>query len=156
EGGGCGAPGAVCGSAQGGRCKGDGCVPTFLVLRVGDGVAALSTAAAPVFVERRYFDSVGDLVPAAGNPIALPLVAAGANQPLTLSGTTTRDGVLSLSSDGRYATLLGYGTAVGTATVATSRSATVNRIVGRIDGNDRVDTSTRLANAFDGNNARSA
>jgi hypothetical protein len=125
---------------------------------VGDGVAVLSAAAAPVFIERRYFDSVGDLVPSAGNPLALQsgFAESGTNQPLTLSGTTLRDGVLSLSTDGRYASLLGYGAAVGYANVATSRSAAVNRIVARIDANNNVDTSTRLPASFDGNNARSA
>ena len=58
-----------------------------MVVRVGDGVLVLGSSAVPVFVERRYFDSVGDIV----KSIALQsdFIEGGANLPLTLSGSAT-------------------------------------------------------------------
>src|SRR5262249_46565215 len=100
----------------------------------------------------RYLDT-GALV----GTIALPIAANGNNRPLTLSGTTVREGVLSLSSDGRYASMLGYATPPdATPNVATSPTASVNRVVARIDAQGGVDTSTVLTAAFSGNNARFA
>jgi hypothetical protein len=147
------AAGTRCPKVQGGRCAtGAKCAPTFLVVRVGDGAGALSNVSTAAFVERRYVGT-GALV----KTIALPVAANGPGRPLSLSGTTPREGVISLSSDGRYASMLGYGTPPGvTSNVATSVAASVNRIVARIDANDDVDTSTVLTAAFSGNNARSA
>src|SRR5262249_7968644 len=90
------AAGTVCAKAQGGRCAaGAKCGPTFMVVRVGAGSAALTSSSTAAFVERRYLDT-GALV----GTIALPIATNGSNRPLTLSGTTAREGVLSLSSDG--------------------------------------------------------
>lgn len=128
--------------------------PRFAVLRVGDGAAALTSAATPVFVEKRNLD--GSLVVAAGNPVALPTVDGGVMAPLTLSGTATSEGGLSLSADGLHLVLAGYGAVPGTAGVASTGVATVPRVVGRIDGALVADTSTKLNAAFDGNNVRAA
>jgi hypothetical protein len=147
------AAGTPCAKAQGGRCAtGAKCSPTFLVVRVGSGAAPLTAASTAAFVERRYLDT-GALV----GTLALPVAANGSNRPLTLSGTTAREGVVSLSSDGRYASMLGYATPPdATPGVATSPTASVNRVVARIDARDGVDTSTVLTAAFSGNNARFA
>jgi hypothetical protein len=147
--------GLTCAGKQGGRCDTGGvCVPTFMVLRVGDGSAVLSSAATAGFVERRYFDSLGGLV--LGSPIAVRIAADGAQQPLTFSGTATSDGALSLSDNGSYVTFAGYGAMPGLAGVASTATATVNRIVGRVTAADAIDTSTRLDVAFTGNNVRGA
>ena len=61
---------------------------TFRVVRVGDGTAALSSSSTAVFVEERRLD--GSLV----GTIALPTAAAGANQPLTMSGSAGSEGAL--------------------------------------------------------------
>uniref|UniRef100_UPI002AD465F1 beta strand repeat-containing protein n=1 Tax=Frankia sp. Cas3 TaxID=3073926 RepID=UPI002AD465F1 len=92
-----------------------------------------------------------------GTPIALPTAASGGNRPLTLSGSASSEGQLSLSSDGRYLTLAGYSASPGTGSVASTSSASVPRVVGRINGAGNVDTSTMLGtDAFTGNNVRAA
>jgi hypothetical protein len=147
-----GAAGNACAQAQGGRCTAAGkCSATFMVVRVGDGIAPLGNVSAPTFLERRDLDT-GTLL----NTIALPTVAVGIHRPLTLQASTNRDGVLSLSANGRYATMLGYGVGPGVSGVASSSASAVNRIVARIDSKDQVDTSTVLLSAFSGNNSRSA
>lgn len=122
-----------------------------MVVRVGDGAAALSSTATAVFVEKRA-TADGSVL----QTVALPTVVSGGQAALTLSGTATSEGALSRSADGRYVTLAGYDAVPGTASVTSSPSATVNRIVGRLDGAGAVDTSTRMSAAFSGGNVRGA
>lgn len=120
------------------------------VVRVGDGSAALTNAAQAVFLEQ--YTTAGAPV---GTPIALPTAASGAQQALTNSGTATSEGLLAASADGRYLTQIGYGAIPGTASIAATTSAAVNRVVARIALDGTVDTSTALNDAFSGNNPRS-
>ena len=122
----------------------------LVVLRTGDGAAALSSAATPVFLEERSKD--GALV----QTIAMPTADSGANQILTIAGSSTADGALARSYDGRFLSLAGYDAAPGTAAVAGTTSATNNRIVGLVDANGTVDTSTRVSDSYSGGNFRSA
>lgn len=126
----------------------------IMVLRVGDGAAALTNAATDVHLDRMLTD--GSLPPSGPSSIALPQTAQGANQPLTLSGTATSQGLLSLSSNGKYVLLAGYAAPVGTASVATTTSDVVPRVVGRVDGSFVVNTQTTLGGAFSGGNVRGA
>src|SRR5262249_4995350 len=64
------------------------------------------------------------------------------------------EGGLSRSENGSYVTLGGYAAAVGTQAVGFTLSANINRVIGRIDVNGNVDTTTRLNAAFDGSNIR--
>lgn len=122
-----------------------------VVVRVGDGVAAPSTAAGAVFLERHAADG------ALRSTVALPTSVNGANQPFTLGGTTTSEGALTLSTDARFLTLAGYAAVPGTASVSTSSSASVSRVVARIDLSGNVDTSTQLGGtAFNAGNVRGA
>ncbi|MEO7328976.1 MAG: hypothetical protein ABI193_10380, partial [Minicystis sp.] len=124
---------------------------TFRVLRLGTGAAALASTATPVFVDAYTITGA-----AVGAPIALPTAVSGMNRILTMSGTATSEGGLSRSANGSYLTLVGYDAAVGTASITTSTSAAINRIVGRINGAGVVDTTTRLDASFSGANPRSA
>ncbi len=90
-----------------------------------------------------------------GAPIALPTAPSGSQNPLTMSGSASSEGSLNLSGNGQYLTVAGYGATPGTASVASTASSSTKRVVGRIDGNGNIDTSTAL-NVFTGNNARSA
>lgn len=139
-------------SAGGGGGAGGGA--TFVVVRVGDGTTALSSAAQPVFLEERQLD--GTLVATGQNPLPLPTAASGANVALTLSGTAASEGALGLSQDGHYLVIAGYDAAPGTANVPATTSATVARVAGRVDALGAVDTSTRLNAAFSGSNVRAA
>ncbi len=82
------------------------------------------------------------------SPCRLPLV--GSNRILTGSGTATSEGLLTLSSNGQYLVLAGYDAAVGTAGVANTASAAVNRVIGRVDAAATIDTTTALTDAYSG------
>ena len=94
--------------------------------------------------------------------IALPTTASGTNQPITFAGSSSTEGSLTLSVDGRFVTLAGYATAPGLAKVSSFPSdtadaaPTVARVVARVDKNGVVDTSTVLKGAFSGTSVRSA
>ena len=121
----------------------------LVVLRVGAGSAALSSAATEVFLDE--YTPAGSLV----RSVPLPTSATSGHR-LTVSGTSTAEGALALSADGRYLTLAGYDADPGTAGVASSSAATVARTVGRVDGTGAVDTSTALTDAYSGTNVRGA
>jgi hypothetical protein len=145
------ADGTSC-TAGGQYCRAGVCAPSsFMVVRVGDGTAALTNASTAVFLEQRQLD--GTLI---GTPVALPIAVAGANQPLTLAGTSTSEGMLALSRDGHYVTLAGYAAAPGVTGIAATTATATNRIVGRISAAFAIDTSTRLDTAFSTGNPRAA
>jgi len=123
----------------------------LVVVQAGDGSAALSGNATAAFLSE--FSISG------GSPIqtiALPTTVSGLNQPLTLSGSATSEGFLTLSADGRYLTMSGYNATPGTAGVTAADPAVVNRVVGRISMSGVIDTTTALSDAFNGSNIRSA
>ena len=122
----------------------------IVAYRVGTGAAALTSAATAVFLDE--FTAGGGLV----QSIALPTTDNGLNQTLTASGTATSEGLLTRSADGRYLILTGYDAATGTAAVNGTTSAAVQRVVGRVDINGVVDTTTTLGTAFSGGNVRGA
>ena len=124
-------------------------IGNLFVVRVGDGTTAQTNAATATFVDE--FTPAGALV----QSFALPVAASGLNQPCTNSGTATSEGFLTISSDGLYLLLGGYAAIPGTATIATSASATAPRVIARIDLAGNLDTTTALTDAFDGGNLRS-
>lgn len=122
----------------------------LVVARVGDGSAALSSAATAIFLLE--YTPAGTLV----QTIAVPTAASGSNYALTASGSATSELNITRSADGQYLTITGYDAAPGTAGVAGSAATTVSRVIGRVAANGTVDTSTRINDAFDANNIRSA
>jgi hypothetical protein len=150
---GCGPAGAQC---PGGACTAAGvCAPSFVVARVGDGSAAPNGTATAVFLEERALDGTM-VIKATPNPLPMPIVASGNNQPFTLSNSATSEGNLSRSENGNYLVMAGYAAAPGLASVVGTDSATVNRVIARIDAAGTIDTSTRLDAAYSGNNVRGA
>jgi len=131
-------------TAQAAPFSGDNVV----VVRVGDGSAVTSGAAAPVFLDE--FTPAGALV----QSVAMPTSVSGDQRRLVLTTSATSEGALNLSADGNYLTLGGYDAAPATAAVPGTPAATVNRVVGRVDGSGVVDTSTALTDAFSGVNIR--
>jgi hypothetical protein len=123
------------------------CDATIMITRLS---SAASTATA-VSVEV-YRATDGGLV----ETIAMPTADNGMQYALTMSGTATSEGTLSLSTDHRFVTLAGYNAVPGTASITNSSSMTINRVVGRIDATYAVDTSTKLNNAISGGNPRGA
>jgi hypothetical protein len=133
----------MCNSA--GRCE-----HTLFVLRVGDGTAALSSAATRVYVERRTLD--GTLL----ETIALPTATSGTQRRFTLGGTAGTEGGLRTSVDGRFVTLAGYDADPGVASVGSTTTSSTPRVVARLDAQGHVDTSTVLTTAFSTGSVRSA
>ena len=121
----------------------------IVVVRVGAG-DSLTNASTAVFLDE--YTTGGSLV----QSVAIPASSSGSNAPLTLSGTAASEGSIVNSADGRYLTLAGYGIAPGTASVNSSTSATVNRVVARIDASASIDITTKLTDASTGNNIRGA
>ncbi|MEI7801215.1 MAG: hypothetical protein WCI97_01080 [Bacteroidota bacterium] len=124
----------------------------IVLYRVGDGTGALSSSAQPTFIDEYPIAANATLA----QTIAIPTGINGANRILTNSGTATSEGTMSRSVDGQYLVVAGYDVAPGTATVASTTSSTVNRIVGSIAADGTVNTSTRIPDGFDQNNPRSA
>ena len=121
-----------------------------VVVRIGDGTAALTSAATPTFLVE--YTPAGVLV----QTIALPTAAAGTNSILTNTGASTSDAMLTRSVNGAYLVLTGYDAAVGTAALTTTASTANNRIIGRVAADGTVDTSTRIGDAFGGTAATTA
>lgn len=121
----------------------------FVIYRVGDGSAALSSAATPVFLDE--YTPAGTLV----QSVPLPTAVAGSNRIITASGTATSEGLITRSLDGQYIMVTGYDATVGTAAVAGTPSATINRVVGRVDVNEAINSTTALSDFSTGSNPRS-
>jgi hypothetical protein len=127
-----------------------------VVYRVGDGAAGLTSSGSAVFVDE-YNPTTGSLV----KSTEMPTVASGSNHRLIASGTATSEGMMTTSVDGRYVVLTGYDSPIpfttadgGTASVASTVSSQVARVVGRLDAAGEIDTTTALTDFASGNNPR--
>lgn len=118
----------------------------IVVLRSGDGSAALTTASTAAFLEERLV-SDGSVV----QTIALPVAVSGSNQICTTAGSSSNDGSMTLSADGRYLVGPCYGVAPGTANVPGTSTASVPRIVFRVGADGIVDTTTATTQFSTGN-----
>lgn len=115
----------------------------IVVVRVGDGAAPLSSLTSPVFLDE--YTTTGNLV----QSISLPTALNGANKRLTISGNDFTLGVLALSLDKRYLTLGGLDVAPSTP-LSIALQPSVLRVIGRIDYNGSVNTSTTLSDVGSG------
>ncbi len=120
------------------------------VLRVGDGSASLSSAAAAVTIEQYSITGI-DQSPS----FAVSLPATGALA-ITLSGTASSEGALARSANGRYLTFGGFNAEVGTAGVAGTPAENVNRAVGLLDAAGIYSLPVKSSTAFSGSDVRSA
>lgn len=127
-------------------CAGPFTPGNLAVYRVGTGSAALSATSTEVFIDE--YTTSGTFVQSIAMPTSSPTTA------LTASGTINSEGYLTRSTDGQFLVLTGYGTRPGFPEVATSTSTLVNRVVGVVDANANIDTTTRLA--FYGGNGPTA
>jgi len=122
----------------------------LVVFRAGDGSAGLNNTATAAFLAE--YTTAGALV----QTIALPTTVVGGNQILTCSGTATSEGFIARSTDGAYISCVGYNAPLATASITGSASTAINRVVGRVDINGNIDTTTALTDAISGGNPRSA
>lgn len=123
----------------------------LVVYRVGSGTGNLLNTGNPVFLDE--YTPAGVLV----QSIALPTEVSGAHRRLVASGTATTEGLLTRSANGNFLILTGYDSALPhTVSLPTTDADTVNRVVGRVDHNGNVDTTTALTDYATGSNPRSA
>jgi len=120
----------------------------LVVYRVGDGTTALVNTGNAVFLDE-YTPAV-----ALVQSVPLPTTSSGANKRLVASGTATSEGLLTLSPNGQYLALTGYDSPLPGA--ASLSGSAVPRVVGLVDGNASVNTSTAPSDFATGNNPRSA
>ena len=124
-----------------------------VVYRVGTGTGALSSKSTAVFLDE-YTTTANQSTPV--STVALPTATSGSNFPCTASGSATSEGGLARSGDGLSITATGYGTAPGLASIASTSSTTVPRVVAVIDHNKNINTATALTNWANANNPRNA
>ncbi|MER3497182.1 MAG: hypothetical protein C4308_00370 [Chitinophagaceae bacterium] len=121
----------------------------LVIYRVGDGTAALTSNATAVFLDE--YTTTGTLV----QSIALPTTVSGSNKRITASGTATSEGLITRSTDGQFIFVTGYDADPGSASITSSTSTTINRVVGKINISGTVDATTALTDAASGGNPRS-
>lgn len=119
--------------------------PELWAVRVGSGTVALDDSAAQVTIDRLRVSDGAVL-----GSIALPAADATGVHALTLAGATPYQGFLQTTADGKYAMLVGFDAAPGTAAVTWG---TAPRTVGRISATGAVDTTT--ITSFSGHEVRS-
>ncbi len=120
------------------------------VYRVGDGSAAVTSAATAAFIDE--YTTAGTLV----QSLPLPTAASAPNLACTNSGTATTEGLATLSADGAYLVGGCYATVPGTASITGSSAATIPRVIFRIDSSGSIDTATGLTDTASGGNPRGA
>ena len=126
-----------------------------VVYRVGSGSSALTNAAAPVFLDE--YDAAGTRL----QSVALPKTSAEGNHRLTASGQSRSEGLIDRSSDKRFVVVTGYDAAPGATgpgglSLTTSSPTSVSRVLGLVDANGTVDTTTVLKSATTASIIRSA
>ena len=117
-----------------------------VILRAGDGSAAISNAATAVFP---------DEFTTAGAPVqTITIPATGATQALTISGSATSEGMLSRSQDGKMLLFGGYRKDAGGTNPVADTPATTSRVIGRLLADGTFDTTVTLTDVI--GNMRSA
>ncbi len=128
------------------------------------GVEALTNASTPVYLNE--FQPTGGLVTA----LALPTAAyeggvyenskhekvREAEKPLLDSGTSTSDGLLTLSGNAECLLTVGYDAPLGIEKITETKDTTTPRTVAVINGSAEINTTTALTDFANENNARSA
>ncbi len=134
-----------------GSCVTGRCQDALIVVRVGAGTAALTSAATAVFLDR--FSLTGSPI---GSSVPLRTAVSGPQRRLVLSGTATSEGGISLSADGRYVTLAGYDANAGLAAISSTTATAAARVIARMNVLAAVDTSTVLGGLYSSNGVRCA
>jgi hypothetical protein len=120
----------------------------LVVYQVGDGTAALTSAATPAALSQYTISGTP-----VGSPLVLPSTGAGA---FTNAGTSTSEGFLQLSGNGQFLYFAGYNVAAGTLAVAGTTGTVAPRSVGQVDQNGNFVLSSLGTLAYSGGNPRSA
>jgi PKD repeat protein len=117
----------------------------LVIYRVGDGVQTVTNIGNSVFLDE--YTTNGTLV----QSLLIRTNYFGANSPLIASGTASAEGEITRSVDGRFIMLTGYGATLGQFTnfsLPSTYSTEAPRVVGLVDGNGNVDTTTVQTNSL--------
>jgi hypothetical protein len=129
--------------------------PTALNLVGDENGDGLTDSPSPDFIDQYVIGAASQ-----GAPLyttSLPDVAtSGGNEALTNSSYSVSEGELTLSTNGQYLVLGGYNdTASAWAPQQTFSSASViNRVIGTVNGNSTINTTTALTDTYSGDNFR--
>lgn len=126
-------------------------VGNLVVSQIGDGSTALSGTSS--IASLREMTTLGVFT---NDNAIMPTAVNGLHRRLVTSGSATSEGQLNMSTDGLSLVFQGYDANTGTASIAGTTSATVNRVVARVDLSMNIDTTTALSDAHSGNNIRSS
>lgn len=113
----------------------------LVVIRVGDGSSAPTTAGTALFLDEFTVGGTGV------QSISMPTSSVGANRAITHNGTSTAALGLTRSGNGQFLFLGGYDATPGTVVNNTDATA-MNRVVARVDANGNIDTTTALSDAY--------
>ncbi len=129
--------------------------PTFtrgniVVLRAGDGSGTLSGTSAPIFAIE--YSTSGS---ATGFSVALPTTTVSGVPPITMSGSATSEGQMTMSAERDRLVIEGYNAVAGTASIAGTSSATVPRELFAINSAGTYSLGASSTSAYSANNIRS-
>ncbi|MGZ3941892.1 MAG: T9SS type A sorting domain-containing protein [Bacteroidia bacterium] len=119
----------------------------IVVYQVGDGSSALTASSAPTFLKEYT------IAGAAGISVAMPTTGAAR---LTASGSASTEGLITLSASGQFIIVPGYDAGSGTATVSSTTSSTVNRVIDTVSFLAIPGRATVTSSFFSANSTRSA
>ncbi len=105
----------------------------IVVVQMGNGSGALSSAAAPI--------SLIEYTPSGTLVQTIPFASTGSSPRLVVTGSSGSEGHVVRSSDGNYLTVVGYDTVAGAASFAL---AAVRREVARIDASGTINYTTEF------------
>lgn len=121
----------------------------LVVLQLGDGSAALTSAATPVSLLE--YDTGGQL----RQTLSIPSGGLSGSR-LTAAGSSTSEGYLSLSADQLSLSVAGYDAPAGTASVASTTAVAANRVVDSVSALGVISRFASSASLLSGQNIRSA
>jgi hypothetical protein len=117
----------------------------IVVYRIGDGTAQLTNIGSIVYLDE-YTTNTGTLV----QSVLMPTNFFGAYYPLIANGSASAEGEMSLSADGRFLVVPGYGARLngGKDVLSGISAATVPRVYGLVGGNGYINTTTAQTNSL--------
>lgn len=112
---------------------------SVIVSRVGSTSSTLSGTGNEVYLDE--YSSSGDFI----QSVPLPTSVIGTNRRLVVAGNNISEGGLSRSADGRFLIVSGYDAAIPyPVNVSGTAGTSIRRIIGRVDHEGNVDTTTAM------------
>ncbi len=123
-------------------------IDRVVVLRVGNGEAALSNASTPVFLEEYSKTGMKTF------QLALPIQNTANQRAFTVQGSSTAEGQLTLSANKKFLVIAGYDTIPGVASISGTASTLVKRKLVVVNKQAEINSQTVFTDAYSGGNIR--